>query len=455
MQCPSIAGTNIRFPGSCDTIVATGASTRDGVTLFGKNSDREPNEAHQVVLVPAQHHPKESTVKCTYIEIPQVEYTYALLLAKPFWLWGAEMGVNEKGVAIGNEALFTKVAYDKKPGLIGMDFLRLALERAASANDAVAVIVHLLEKYGQGGNCGFEHRLYYHNSFLIADPGDAWVLETAGKIWAAKQISGVYAISNRITIEKEWDKASSDLVDYATAKKWCESAADLNFAKCYSDFLYTTFSDSRNRRARTMQLLSRQSGDISVNTMMSILRDHGEFDPYSPDRGLFGAGVCMHAGFGPVRVSQTTGSLICHLHPEHPTFFVTGTAAPCTSIFKPIWIDSTQPATTLPNQGRYDNIALFWRHERLHRHILRDYSANILEIKKQRDLLEEEFIQNALSMAAATKEKRNNFSVASFAKAALLEDEWSKKISAQEKRRQKLLYKCTWRKLNKKAHMPE
>ncbi|MBN1479806.1 C69 family dipeptidase [candidate division KSB1 bacterium] len=452
-MCPS----NIKFytPASCDTIVATGSSTRDGVMLFGKNSDREPNEAHQIVLVPAQHYPKGSIVKCTYIDIPRVEHTYALLLAKPFWIWGAEMGVNEKGVAIGNEAVFTKIAYEKKPGLIGMDFLRLALERAATASEAVALIIHLLEQYGQGGKCGFEHKLYYHNSFLIADPGDAWVLETAGKMWAAKQIFGVYSISNGITIEKEWDKASSDLVDYAIAKKWCKSAADFNFAKCYSDYLYTTFSDSRNRRARTMQMLSRQSGDISVNTMMSILRDHGETAPYSPDRGLFGANVCMHAGFGPVRVSQTTGSLVCHLHPVHPTFFVTGTAAPCTSIFKPIWIDSTQPATTLPNQGRYDGTSLFWRHERLHRHILYNYSANIHEIDEERDHLEREFIQHALDMAADTQEKRDKFSDASFAKAASLEDKWSKKISAQGIKRQKFLQKCAWRQFNKKAQMPE
>ena len=29
----------------CDTVVATAEATADGVTIFGKNSDREPNEA--------------------------------------------------------------------------------------------------------------------------------------------------------------------------------------------------------------------------------------------------------------------------------------------------------------------------------------------------------------------------------------------------------------------------
>jgi len=117
----------------CDTVVATGEVTADGTTVFGKNSDREPNEAHHVLHNPAADHPLGSRVKCTYIDIPQVRHTYAVLLAKPFWMWGAEMGANEHGVAIGNEAVFTKVPYEKGEALTGMDCLRLALERAGTA----------------------------------------------------------------------------------------------------------------------------------------------------------------------------------------------------------------------------------------------------------------------------------------------------------------------------------
>ncbi len=139
---------------------------------------------------PAQDYPAGSSVRLTYIEIPQVEHTFATLLSKPFWMWGAEMGVNEHGVAIGNEAVFTKIPYVKDGSLTGMDLLRLGLERGSTAYEALMVITGLLSTYGQGGNCGFQHKLYYHNSFIIADPQTAWVLETAGPQWAARQVQG-------------------------------------------------------------------------------------------------------------------------------------------------------------------------------------------------------------------------------------------------------------------------
>ena len=147
----------------CDTIAATGSATADSITLFGKNSDREPNEAQNLCHIPGQEHALGTSVKCTYISIPQVEKTNTLLLSKPFWMWGAEMGVNVHGLAIGNEAVFTRVPHEKGPGLTGMDLLRLALERAATAHEAVKVITDLIEIHGQGGDCGYSHKLFYHN----------------------------------------------------------------------------------------------------------------------------------------------------------------------------------------------------------------------------------------------------------------------------------------------------
>jgi len=168
----------------CDSIVDV---TDDGV-LFAKNSDRDANESQFLEWVAAARHDVTSPLKCTWIEISQVELTNAVLLSRPWWMWGAEMGANEHGLVIGNEAVFT-TAGKGDPALLGMDLVRLALERASDIDGAAEVIVNLLERYGQGGPCSHEKPGFtYDNSFLIADRDGAMVLETAGREWATDQM---------------------------------------------------------------------------------------------------------------------------------------------------------------------------------------------------------------------------------------------------------------------------
>ncbi|HSE10308.1 MAG TPA: hypothetical protein VLB29_16725, partial [Nocardioidaceae bacterium] len=187
----------------CDTMVSL---TEDGV-LFAKNSDRDPNEAQVLRWYDGQRHEPGTRLRCTWSEISQVERTHAVLLSRPWWMWGAEMGANEHGVVIGNEAVFTRGAKDPRDKdatspLLGMDLVRLGLERGTTAREAVAVIVDLLEEHGQGGSCSHEHpRLSYDNSFIVADPDGAIVLETAGRRWATEQVTGRgRSISNGLTI---------------------------------------------------------------------------------------------------------------------------------------------------------------------------------------------------------------------------------------------------------------
>ncbi len=92
----------------CDSLVAVGSATADGSLVFGKSSDRPAAEEQRPIYCPARRHPAGACVCCTYIEIPEANETLAVLLSQPTWMWGAEMGVNERGVVIGNEAVWTK-----------------------------------------------------------------------------------------------------------------------------------------------------------------------------------------------------------------------------------------------------------------------------------------------------------------------------------------------------------
>ena len=139
----------------CDSIVVTREFTRNGITIFGKASDRAVNEPQPFVYIPAADHRTGETVNCTYIEVEQVPHTNAMILSKPSWIWGGEMGINEHDVCIGNEAIFSREMNSTCSALLGMDILRLALERSSTAREAVEVIGRLMERYGQGGNAGF------------------------------------------------------------------------------------------------------------------------------------------------------------------------------------------------------------------------------------------------------------------------------------------------------------
>ena len=193
----------------------------EGSAIFAKNSDRSPNEPQVLEYIPAKDH-DETELKVTYTTVPQVPHTKAILISRPVWLWGAEMGVNEDGVCIGNEAVFTKGAYHKENDtLIGMDYLRLALERASTAKEAVDVITELLPVYGQGGNCAYDHKFYYDNSYLIMDRHHIFILETADKEWACEEVDRG-SISNRLSQDKA-------------------------FARKHKDPVYSTFSGSGDR----------------------------------------------------------------------------------------------------------------------------------------------------------------------------------------------------------------
>src|SRR3954447_6793834 len=116
----------------CDTAVAVGAATATGHVIFAKNSDRHPNECQPLFHAPRRTHRPGDVLHCQYVEIPEGAESWEVIGSRPWWLWGFETGVNEWGVAIGNEAIFTNEPVPE-PGLHGMEFVRLGLERGASA----------------------------------------------------------------------------------------------------------------------------------------------------------------------------------------------------------------------------------------------------------------------------------------------------------------------------------
>ncbi|NIN68057.1 MAG: secernin-2, partial [Anaerolineae bacterium] len=144
------------------TMVALPDTTSTGTTILGKNSDRPVYDSQPLILNTGRSHPQGALIELEYLTIPQARETATTIGSGPYWCWGYETGMNEHGVVIGNEAIFTKAFREKAQafrageklelGLLGMDLVRLGLERGRTAREALGVLTNLVSEYGQWGS---------------------------------------------------------------------------------------------------------------------------------------------------------------------------------------------------------------------------------------------------------------------------------------------------------------
>jgi hypothetical protein len=208
-----------------------------------------------------------------------------------------EHGVNDAGLAVGNEAVWTTQNPAGVPdALVGMDLVRLALERAGSARAGVEVVVDLLGRHGQGGAGHEGGKEPYWSSFLLADPHEAFVVETSGTDHAVEQVERTRAISNRTTI------ASFDA----------------------EHGLRHPLIDARVQGRLDASNACLAHEPISVADLQTHLRSH--------EGGADGWTVCMHAE------QATTAGMVVPL-PEHgPRIAHVVLGSPCRSLFVPVVI---------------------------------------------------------------------------------------------------------------------
>jgi len=439
----------------CDTFIALPSITKNNTLIFGKNSDREANEAQSIVRFPRMKH-IENTLRCGFINIPQVEETFGIILSKPFWMWGAEMGVNEYGVTIGNQAVFTKVKFKKtNNGLSGADLLRLALERSCTAHEALNCITGLLETYGQDVCGGYQNKdLYYHNSFIIADSKEAWILETAGNEWVAKIVNQYVSVSNGLTITDNYDLISKNAISFAQEKGFYKSGK-FSFKKVYSDPLMSWARGSMVRQKTTMQGANQEN--FTVKSAIEILSSHhlanDKFAPHKARR----SDICMH-GTGKLNSSHIVGSMIVEIRKDKPiTIWLTGSSNPCMSIYKPFFFGDNgvlNEVYQVPDV-KFDRKTLWWISERLYRLGNLNYQNLKNIIKEDQSNLQNEFIEEEQKLIARNVDENilQEFSKNSFQKSFKCLIDWNNKSSKLSWRPTSWnpFYYFLWRGLNKKV----
>lgn len=384
-------------PWSCDTLAVHADHSACGGTVLAKNSDRPARECQPVRHLGSRQ--GGGKIRLAYLDIDDVAETIPHLGSSPYWCWGHESGVNAHGVGIGNEAIFTRDLANNatrhrhgetvQPGILGMELLRLALERADSAHAAVDVMTSLVERFGQWGagtRATDVAGAAYDNSYLVADSDEIWVLETSGRRWAAKRVEQpTWALSNEATLRDDWTECAADLQDAARDSGWCSSAGRVDFALAVTDpQVPLQLSHIRLQRSRTLLQQFLDHGTIGLEQVRTLLRDHYEdsflqgpkFNAARPDFLT----LCMHESPAGFTWGNTAASTIMVLPNDATPVMWWAPVTPCTSVYLPIVPHGSRLPGILSRSGTargtgpnpessdpdgYAEDSLWWRFQRL------------------------------------------------------------------------------------------
>jgi dipeptidase len=332
-----------------DLVAALGRATVDGLTLFGHNSTQAPETCPALCLVPGRAFALGEKVRTTLLELPQVRQTSTVLGSQPHGRWGYQHGVNAHGVAVGRAPLPTRLASDG-PGLTGTDLVRLALERAHSARQAVDLLADLLMRHGQAAEPGAEAD-GDGNVFLVADATEAFAVECAGHFWVYQEVREVRAQGGLSTIRQDWDRIAHGLAAHACERGWWPAdGSKLDFAAAVSptppEQEPERVPDFR-RWGRATLLLAEQNGHIDTAFVRRLLSDHregeaDETDPFLPDAGA--GALCRHPHAE--SAEATAASLVVALA-RAPGRLLTAWCAfgpPCLGVYFPVFLEGELPA---------------------------------------------------------------------------------------------------------------
>lgn len=423
----------------CDTFVALPSVTRDKSVLFAKSADCEVNEANAIVRIPGKKHVQGESVRITHLVIPQAEQTYEIFLTKAFWTYGCEIGINEFGLAMGEEAVFTTEMAEQKDGIIGPDLMRIGLERARNCQEALEIMTGLLEKYGQGGSAEMKGNSHFDSSFLMSDTSEAYILETAGRRWAVKKVEDYDSISNMLGISTNWSSCS---VGSATEK--------MDWARTFGLPEVPPTLGSPDRQCVTYEALKDSAGQITAETMFKLMRHHN--DGYHPATADAHHNICIHAGPQENRWWQADGVMVTDVGEHGILIWVTGTSGNCVSIFKPVFMGMDLPEIGPTPREYFDPRSLWWKHELLHRRAMADFDNLVPEIRKDFDVLEHDFLCEAESVKRGTAEEKRDFMESCFRRSMQATESWIARLRARTGLEfEDDAYRGMWQKLNAEA----
>ncbi len=256
----------------------------------------------------------------TGVDIPQVPHTYA-------YHHGMFGYMNENQVAIGESTIGNqrKMRNPTATGVFDITMLTLiAMERATTAREAIAIMGSMAEQYGYGYNDGGE-------MLAVADPDEVWMFEIMpvgplwtpesgkpGAVWCAQRVPDdhVSVCPNESRIGEvdlnnpDYFMASPNIVSFAVEQGFYdpESGQPFNWKKAYSPKFGSATSThaARGRLWRFFSLIApsknfspdtevmdfpfsvRPDRKLSLQNVIAITRDKYQGSGFDPAKGIKG-----------------------------------------------------------------------------------------------------------------------------------------------------------------------
>lgn len=298
---------------ACTSLIAGKGATADGSVMITYAADSH-NLYGELYCQPAATHPKGAMRQVIdwdtqrhLGEIPEAEQTYATI-----------GNMNEYGLAIAESTWGGREELEGS-GLIDYgSLIYITLQRARTAREAIMVMIDLVDRYGYASS---------GESFSIADPNEAWIMELIGKgkdnpgaVWVAMRVPDdcIAGHANHSRIHKFPLKNkkeciySPDVIDFARSKGYFNGKdEDFSFSRAYAvyDFgalrgcdarvwsYYNAHADGMDRylpwineaSGEVMPLWVKPNHKLSADDMKNMMRDHYEGTPFDMTKDV-GAG---------------------------------------------------------------------------------------------------------------------------------------------------------------------
>ena len=427
---------------ACTNLVVGKKASKDGSVIISYSQD-DYGAFEPLRVIPAADHPAGTMHPLYHYEsgnylgeIPEVAHTYGIVgLMNEF-----QLSIHETTYG-GREELTDTVS-----GLIDYGSLMvLALQRAKTAREAIQVMTELTEKYGYESE---------GESFTIADPNEAWIMDMIGKgpgrkgtVWVAVRIpddciSG-HANQSRIHQFPLKDKKNclyaKDVISFAREKGYFNGKdADFSFADAYAplDFGGLRYCEARiwsffnkwasedmspylpfamgDTKAEVLPLYVKPKAPLSVQDVKDMMRDHYEGTPmdmtqdigmgawempYRPTPLSFEVDGTKYFNERPISTQQSACVYVSQMRswlPNHiggVTWFANDDANMVA--FTPIYCNTTQaPECYDKNTAdafHFSTRSAYWVENWVSNMVYLRYNLLFPELKKVRDKLEKDF----------------------------------------------------------------